>query len=107
LNSKKFFRQGPDKWVRFGALKSYPAEQHIKTFRFFCKFRNCQNFFDMRMIFDGVRLILFLFFLFQSCKTSNREISSQEINALGLKKGEVILCGPADKNFGHLTFEVS
>ena len=61
----------------------------------------------MRLIFERASLILFLFFLCLSCKVKNRDISPQEINALNLKKGEIVLCGPADKNFGHLTFDVS
>lgn len=64
-------------------------------------------FIDIRFSPERLKLILILPFLFLSCKLKNRDISPQEINALNLKKGEVVLCGPPDKSFGHLTFDVS
>jgi len=50
-------------------------------------------------------LILFIFLL--SCQGKNKSVTAEEINSLSLKKGEVVLCGPPDKQFGTVNFEFS
>jgi len=47
--------------------------------------------------------VLFLF----SCHQKNNLPSSDTIHAIDLKRGEVVVCGPADKQFGDVEFETS
>ena len=49
---------------------------------------------------------LFLLILI-SCNRKNKAPSNETINAINLKRGEVVLCGPADKQFGTVEFETS
>jgi tetratricopeptide (TPR) repeat protein len=42
-----------------------------------------------------------------SCKTKNATPSIETINAINLKRGDVVLCGPPDKQFGIVEFETS
>jgi len=37
----------------------------------------------------------------------DKNISSEQIKAINLKRGEIVLCGPADKQFGTVQFEIS
>ncbi len=53
------------------------------------------------------KAFLLLAILAVSCKTKTTRISSADINALNLKKGEIVLCGPPDKQFGSITFDIS
>jgi tetratricopeptide (TPR) repeat protein len=61
----------------------------------------------MRKLSEKARLIIFILPLLLSCKTKNKNISPENINAIHLKRGETVLCGPPDKQFGSVTFEVS
>jgi tetratricopeptide (TPR) repeat protein len=54
-----------------------------------------------------VRLIFFILLACISCKTGNNDISAEDINSIGLKRGEIVLCGPADKQFGSVAFDIS
>ena len=42
-----------------------------------------------------------------ACKFRNNQISREEISAIQLKRGEMVLCGPADKQFGSVSFDIS
>ena len=42
-----------------------------------------------------------------SCKGKNNIPANESINAINLKRGEVVLCGPPDKQFGSVEFETS
>jgi tetratricopeptide (TPR) repeat protein len=42
-----------------------------------------------------------------SCKQKNNQPLAEDINAINLKKGPVILCGPADKEVGNVEFAIS
>ena len=42
-----------------------------------------------------------------SCDSKNSVPSKDAINAINLKRGEVISCGPPDKQFGSVKFEIS
>jgi tetratricopeptide (TPR) repeat protein len=42
-----------------------------------------------------------------SCNGKNKTSTNQAINEMGLKHGEVISCGPPDKEFGSVGFETS
>ena len=52
---------------------------------------------------------VFLFFLviLLSCKQKSNQPLAEDVNAINLKKGPVILCGPADKKLGTVTFTIS
>lgn len=51
---------------------------------------------------------IFLFCLMmQSCKQKNNQPLAEDIKAINLKKGPVILCGPANKEVGTVKFTVS
>jgi tetratricopeptide (TPR) repeat protein len=54
----------------------------------------------------GVGLI-FILLLSGGCKIKNQEVSPDDINAINLKKGELVQCGPSDRRFGTVEFEVS
>jgi len=49
---------------------------------------------------------LFFVSLF-SCRGKSTAPSKEIINEMGLKRGEIITCGPPDKEFGSVTFETS
>jgi tetratricopeptide (TPR) repeat protein len=61
----------------------------------------------MRKLFENAGLILFFLPLLLFCRIKNKSISSNDINAMNLKRGEIVLCGPPDKQFGTITFDVS
>lgn len=42
-----------------------------------------------------------------SCNSKNKSSATQAINEIGLKRGNVISCGPPDKEFGTVGFETS
>lgn len=44
--------------------------------------------------------------LFSSCN-NNQPTPSNELKILGLKRGDIVTCGPADKEFGSVGFETS
>ena len=54
------------------------------------------------------KLLSCLFFLtLVACKGKNTPPANDAINAIHLKRGEVVLCGPPDKQFGTIHFETS
>jgi len=52
-------------------------------------------------------MIIFILLLQGSCKMKDKNISSEQIKAIDFKRGEVVLCGPADKQFGTVQFDIS
>ncbi len=50
---------------------------------------------------------IFLSVILVSCDSENSVPSEDAINAINLKRGEVISCGPPDKQFGSVEFETS
>jgi len=50
--------------------------------------------------------VLFIVFLF-SCRERKQPMLAQEIKAINLKTGDVILCGPDDKGVGKVSFIIS
>jgi predicted Zn-dependent protease len=50
---------------------------------------------------------LFLLVMPVSCKQRNNQSLAEDIKAINLKKGPVILCGPADKELGTVMFTIS
>ena len=61
------------------------------------------------MIYLLKKSYFFLFILpvLLSCRNKSSSVSAQDIIAMNLKKGEVVSCGPPEKNFGSITFDVS
>lgn len=51
--------------------------------------------------------VLILLIMYNSCKGDNASPSKELINEIKLKRGEIISCGPPDKQFGMLEFETS
>lgn len=52
--------------------------------------------------------LIFLFVLYiPACKQKSNQPLAEDINAINLKKGPVILCGPASKEVGTVKFTVS
>lgn len=51
--------------------------------------------------------VYFILLMASSCKTKNKSVSDSDIQAIHLIKGDIILCGPPDKNFGSANFEMS
>jgi hypothetical protein len=52
-------------------------------------------------------VFLFVLGIFLSCKQKNNQPLAEDIKAINLKKGPVILCGPADKEVGNVKFAIS
>jgi hypothetical protein len=61
----------------------------------------------MKSLFKNTVLVCCILLLQLSCKLKNNPISAEEINSINLKKGEIVLCGPADKKFGTVAFDIS
>ena len=54
-----------------------------------------------------MNLIFFISLILLSCEMKNKNISVEDINAINLKRGEIVECGPSDKQFGTVSFEVT
>ena len=52
-------------------------------------------------------LLIPAYALFISCNTNNAVPSKEIIGAIDLKRGDIISCGPADKQFGLVAFDIS
>ena len=61
----------------------------------------------MKNLFRKGQLIFFIVLLLVSCARRNKKASESDINALNLKRGEIVLCGPPDKKFGSVKFDIS
>ena len=56
-------------------------------------------------LFAALFPVLFLFLA--SCREETKTSVSNDLGALDLKRGEIVVCGPADKEFGAVAFETS
>ncbi|MEO6539381.1 MAG: hypothetical protein ABIN74_00265, partial [Ferruginibacter sp.] len=45
--------------------------------------------------------------LIASCNSKSKEPSRESINAINLKRGDAVFCGPPEKKFGAVAFETS
>jgi tetratricopeptide (TPR) repeat protein len=61
----------------------------------------------MNITYQQPLSFVLLLFLFLSCNERNTKPSKELIKAINLKRGPVVSCGPADKQFGTVVFEVS
>ncbi|MFN2438892.1 MAG: hypothetical protein ABR503_06800 [Chitinophagaceae bacterium] len=52
-------------------------------------------------------LLSMLLWLVVSCNEKTKDPPSEMINAINIKRGEVVVCGPADNQFGTVAFDVS
>ena len=52
-------------------------------------------------------VFLFVLMMLLSCKQKNNQSLTEDIKAINLKKGPVILCGPANKEVGNVKFAIS
>ena len=64
---------------------------------------------NMKKVLPKTRLAFFSLFLLTlaSCHEKNETPTSETIAAIQLKRGELVLCGPPDKQFGSVDFEMS
>ncbi|MEO5907018.1 MAG: hypothetical protein ABIQ11_09840, partial [Saprospiraceae bacterium] len=42
-----------------------------------------------------------------ACKVKSDAPSAEAINAIDLKRGDIVMCGTEGKNFGDVVFEIS
>ncbi len=61
----------------------------------------------MKKLLYAVYLLFFSLLLLTSCNRKSKAPSNETINAINLKRGDVVLCGPPDKEFGAVAFETS
>src|SRR5687767_1384717 len=63
----------------------------------------------MKKIFQTLlpAFLLFNLLMFVSCQEKNKNSSNEAINTMDLKRGNVIVCGPPEKEFGAVGFETS
>jgi tetratricopeptide (TPR) repeat protein len=61
----------------------------------------------MKNFIKNPKLIFFILLACISCQTRNNNISAEDINSIGLKRGEIVLCGPPGKQFGSVAFDIS
>jgi tetratricopeptide (TPR) repeat protein len=52
-------------------------------------------------------LICFVLLVFFACKEKNKTVLTASVNELNLKTGDVVACGPPDKEFGKVGFAAS
>jgi len=60
----------------------------------------------MRRMLLHTRIILVFILLILSCKIKDRA-TPEDIQSLRLKEGELVSCGPPDKQFGTIAFDIS
>ena len=63
----------------------------------------------MKKVFQYKQLVLTFFFLtaLYSCQQKRDDPSNDAVSAINLKRGELVSCGPADKQLGAVEFETS
>jgi tetratricopeptide (TPR) repeat protein len=61
----------------------------------------------MGKLFEKALLAYIILCLSLSCNTKNKNVSAEDIQAINLKRGGIVLCGPADKQFGAVSFDVN
>src|SRR5882724_1096065 len=61
----------------------------------------------MRKLSEKAYWLFLILPLLVSCKIKNKNISSEDIKAINLKRGEIVLCGPPDKQFGSVAFDIT
>ncbi len=59
---------------------------------------------SMKKIIKESSILIVSVLFFAACKEKNTSPEQKTINAINLKRGDVVLCGPADKQFGSISF---
>ncbi|MRG46900.1 tetratricopeptide repeat protein [Chitinophaga sp. SYP-B3965] len=54
-----------------------------------------------------MKRLLLIVFILSGCVGKNKTPTRETINAIDLKRGKVVLCGPSEKQFGKVLFETS
>ena len=64
---------------------------------------------DMKKLLQRVSLFFFSVAILtcSSCRDNSKAPSTETLNAINLKKGELVLCSPPDKQFVGIGFETS
>ena len=57
---------------------------------------------ELHQVFVGLFLLILT-----ACNGNNKDKANEAIAAIDLKRGEVVLCGPPDQQFGSVGFETS
>jgi tetratricopeptide (TPR) repeat protein len=67
------------------------------------------NIAGMKNKLQSIPLLFFSLWIFAllSCNGKTSKPSNNAINEMNLKRGDIVFCGPSDKQFGHVEFEVS
>lgn len=70
---------------------------------------NYKNQVSMKKIIQIIPLLFFTFPVLSiiSCNAKNNVPSNETLNAINLKRGELVVCGPADQQLGDVEFETS
>jgi tetratricopeptide (TPR) repeat protein len=66
-----------------------------------------QAYLNIKKVSIKIQFLVFVVLLMFSCKQKSGDSSAENIKAIGLKTGEVVLCGPPDKQFGTVAFNLS
>ena len=61
----------------------------------------------MKKLLQAVHVLLFGLFVLSSCNQVAKAPTSETIKAMELKRGDIISCGPPDKEFGRVSFATS
>ncbi len=51
--------------------------------------------------------VLFILLLAGACKSKDKRGNAEAIKTINLKRGEIVLCGPQDRQFGTIVFDIS
>jgi len=55
----------------------------------------------------SLALLSLFFFTLSSCDQNNKTPSNEIIKSINLKRGELVVCGSSDKQFGAVAFATS
>jgi len=61
----------------------------------------------MKHFLENICFSILLLTIFYACKQKSNQPLAEDINAINLKKGALILCGPAEKGLGMVSFQIS
>ena len=62
---------------------------------------------NIKEVLQAAHALFFSLLLMASCNRKAKAPASETINAMDLKRGDIVLCGPPDKEFGTVSFATS